>query len=62
MAKFIVEIGFSKDIADDIHRYVQTTTNGAVGFFDVLEENIDSVIRSMDPKGYAKIIEVIYND
>ncbi len=60
MAKFIVEIDFSNKVADDLHCYFQTTTNGKIGFFDVLQENIDDLCRSMDPNSKAAIKEVIY--
>jgi hypothetical protein len=60
MAKFVMEIEFSEKIADDLHCYFQTTTDGKLGFFEVLEENIRDLVKSMDPEGSAKIVGVIY--
>ena len=61
MAKFVMEIEISKDVADKIHKYMQQTTDGKWGFFEVLQENIDDVVRSLDKNGSAKIVEVLYD-
>ncbi len=60
-AKFIVEIEFSKRVCDDLHAYMQVTTDGRQGFFNVLEENLDSVVKSMDPSSSVSIVEVRYD-
>lgn len=61
MAKFIVEIEFSDKVAEDINRYMIQTTNGAYGFFNVIQENVEDVIKTMDKNGTARIVEVVYD-
>lgn len=58
MARFIVEIVMDNKAVDDLHEYMITTTDGNLGFVDVLQENIEDLVRSMEPKASAHIIEI----
>ena len=59
MAKIIVEISFDEKVADDIHGYMLETTKGNYGFFDVIQDNLVDLMKSIDSTSEVRIIEVI---